>query len=84
MQTVYFYTKDHCPLCDEAEALLNLLQHEYSFHVEKRDIYTHDEWLEKYHLIIPVVVLNGEELNSNSMNYESLDAFLKKHLKHHS
>lgn len=28
----------------------------------ERDIYKNDEWLEKYHLAIPVVEMDGEEV----------------------
>src|SRR5699024_2726548 len=39
MLQVYFYTKTHCPLCKDAKALLLLLQHDYPFDLEERDIY---------------------------------------------
>lgn len=57
---VRFYTRTQCPLCEEAFILLKDLQKEYQFQLEEIDIYTDDELLEKYQLMIPVVELNGE------------------------
>lgn len=76
---VIFYTKEICSLCDDAEALLYMFQHEYQFDVEVRDIYTNNEWLEKYQLLIPLVELNGEQISCEEMGYDALDKLFKKH-----
>lgn len=81
MTRVLFYTKNKCQQCDEIDALLTVLQTEYQFKIERRDIYTNDEWLERYHLTIPVVEVNGESLNSNEITYETLEQLLKKQNK---
>ncbi|WP_106496716.1 glutaredoxin family protein [Lentibacillus sp. Marseille-P4043] len=78
MFNVIFYTKENCSLCEDAHSLLNLLQHDYSFTIEERDIYTNDEWLEKYQLLIPYVKINTTELNCEQINYDSLERVLKE------
>ena len=80
MKIVKFYTKNVCALCDEAEALLQLFQRDYPFEIEKRDIYTNDIWLERFHLNIPVIEMNGDFLDCETLNYETLESFLKKHV----
>src|SRR5699024_4600719 len=78
MLQVIFYTKDDCPLCDEAEALLLLLESDYNLSVEKRDIHTNDEWLERYQLQIPVIDINGKQLTCEEISYESLEQLIKE------
>ncbi|GGK03479.1 hypothetical protein GCM10007063_27110 [Lentibacillus kapialis] len=78
MQHIIFYTKENCPLCDEALAMLELLQHEYSFGIEQRDIYTNDEWLERYQLLIPVIHIGTVTLDCEQISYEALEHALRK------
>ncbi|GAA0589364.1 hypothetical protein GCM10009001_01590 [Virgibacillus siamensis] len=78
MRKLVFYTKENCPLCDNAKALLDLLHNEYSFDMEERDIYTNDVWLEKYQLAIPVVKINGIMLDCEQISYDSLEKALKE------
>ena len=78
MLQVYFYTKTHCPLCEDAKALLLLLQHDYPFDLEERDIYTNDAWLEAYQISIPVVEMNGKQLDATEINYDTLEHALKE------
>lgn len=77
---VIFYTKEVCSLCEDAKALLLMFQQDYSFEVEDRDIYSNDAWLEKYQLRIPVVEVNGKQIDCEEMNYETLEQFLKDNL----
>lgn len=76
MQNVIFYTKEGCSLCDEAEALLSLFQHKYPYQVEKRDIYSNDDWLMQYQLQIPVVEMNGKQLIGEQINYQAIEILL--------
>ncbi len=80
MKTVNFYTKEICSLCEEAEALLLMFQQDFSFNIEMRDIYTNDDWLEAYHLRIPVVEIGEEQIDCEEMNYDNLRRFLKQHM----
>lgn len=76
---VHFYTRKRCPLCDEARVLLDLFQNEYFLNIVEHDIEQDDELLEMYQLKIPVIVLNGDELDGNQINYDSLEQLFKKH-----
>ncbi|TMN21314.1 glutaredoxin family protein [Lentibacillus cibarius] len=77
MEHILFYTKQNCPLCDHARALLDLLRHDYSFRIEERDIYEKDEWLEEYQLLIPTVKIGDAELHCEEISYEALKRALK-------
>lgn len=72
MVHINFYTKEHCPLCDDALALVEVLQNDYSFTIEIRDIYSSDEWLEKYQLSIPIVSIDGTELDCTQISFKTL------------
>jgi glutaredoxin len=67
-----FYTKDHCSLCDLAEDLIELLKIDFDFEVEKVDIYQDDQLLEKYQLLIPVVEVDGKQVDVSGMDYNNL------------
>ncbi|MFD2761442.1 glutaredoxin family protein [Lentibacillus juripiscarius] len=81
MQHLLFYTKENCPLCDQVQAMLDILQHEYTFEIEVRDIYSRDEWLEEYQLLIPAVEIGGKALHCEEISYEVLEQALKKTTK---
>lgn len=55
------YTREKCPLCDKAKLVLEELQAEEGWEFETIDIYTDDELLERYGLMIPVIEW-GEEI----------------------
>ncbi|HLQ71266.1 MAG TPA: glutaredoxin family protein [Bacillota bacterium] len=75
---VHFYMKENCALCDDIKAQLWLLQQYYDFEIEERDIYTCDEWLMEYQLSIPVVELNGNQLDCESASYQTIEKLLKE------
>jgi glutaredoxin len=60
---INLYSKTNCPLCDKAKQVLQELQREFSFHINEIDIYQDDALLEKYQLMIPVVEIDGEEVD---------------------
>ncbi|WP_217588600.1 glutaredoxin family protein [Lentibacillus saliphilus] len=76
METVIVYTRTSCPLCEDAIALLHMLQLEYDIVIEERDIETNDEWLEAYQLVIPVVEVKGRQLNAQQINDDTLKQLL--------
>ncbi|MGM8366106.1 glutaredoxin family protein [Virgibacillus sp. W0181] len=78
MLQVVFYTKDNCSLCEEARAIILLLQKHYPFELEERDIYTKDEWLEEYQLLIPAVEMNDIRLNCEELTFETLEQALQE------
>lgn len=82
MVTLYFYTKKDCPLCEEGLVLLKHLQSAYSFQIEERDIYTRDEWLEKYQIRIPVVEdEQGTVLDEGILSIIHLQEYFMKNKK---
>lgn len=77
MFKIIFYTKDDCLLCDEALDMLFAFQDQYPFKIEERDIYTNDEWLLEYQIRIPVIEINGEQLDYEQLNMERLEQILQ-------
>lgn len=81
MATVIFYTKENCLLCDEALMYLKTLQHLHQFDIDVRDIYTNEQWLEKYHLVIPVIEVDNEQLFGNDISLTNMEQFLLNNIK---
>ncbi|RDW16567.1 glutaredoxin family protein [Oceanobacillus arenosus] len=78
MRKVTLYMKENCSLCMEAETLLSLFKKDYPYELEEKDIYEDDGLLEQYQLSIPVIELNGKQLNCEEMNYASIEKLLKE------
>ncbi|MGN7176076.1 NrdH-redoxin [Paenibacillus sp. FSL R5-0490] len=57
-----FYTRSRCPLCDKAKSVLVELEKEYEFTLIEKDIDESDDLTEKYGLMIPVVEIDGREV----------------------
>lgn len=68
-------------LCDEALNLVELIAIDYPVEIETIDIYTDDTLLEKYHVDIPVVKINDEELAGVELTYERIEQFIERHVK---
>ena len=66
--TITLYTRKICPLCDKAKDSLLELKEEWNFHLEEIDIETSDELTERYGLMIPVVLIDGEEAGYGFVN----------------
>ena len=66
MKNVIFYTRKNCLLCEEALELMETIKKLYPFELVVKDIYEEEIYLEKYHLMIPVVEIDEHVL------YESL------------
>ncbi|MDY7224041.1 glutaredoxin family protein [Halalkalibacterium halodurans] len=79
MLKVTFYSKEQCPLCDKGLAKMKRLKDEFSFDLEVVDIYEDDELLEKYQLMIPVVAINGEQVDYGMIDEQKVKTwFLEK------
>lgn len=61
---VVMYSKENCMLCNIARIYLEDLQEEFPIVIDEIDIYKDDELLEKYMLNIPLVEIDGEEVQS--------------------
>lgn len=75
--TLYFYMRENCPLCDEAEQLLEVLQLDYHFTIEKRNIEEDDQWLSQYQMEIPVVEIGEDILYGKDLNLHQLEKRIK-------
>jgi glutaredoxin len=54
------FTKENCCLCVEAKEILEQLHIEKNIIIEEIDIYSDDDLLEEYQLMIPVIKANGK------------------------
>ncbi len=66
---VIMYTGKNCGLCQKAKQILMELH--ISF--QEIDVYEDDALLEKYQLMIPVIAMNGEELQYGLIEKELLE-----------
>ncbi|WP_458411966.1 glutaredoxin family protein [Schinkia sp. CFF1] len=74
---VNLYTRTVCPLCDKAKSLLLDLAKEIPLVINEIDIYKDDELLEKYQLMIPVIEIDGEQVDYGMVEVETIRSFLK-------
>jgi glutaredoxin len=80
-KTVKLYSRPGCHLCESARVILEELQQQYHFTIEEINIDLDDELIEKYGIMIPVVVLDGEELQYGRINKTFIsEAFSRKNL----
>ncbi|MGA9289616.1 MAG: glutaredoxin family protein [Anaerobacillus sp.] len=72
VKTVNLYTKEACPLCEEAYDLLEALRQDVDFSLNTIDIYQDDQLLEKFMLMIPVVEIEGEIVGFGQISKKSV------------
>lgn len=77
MHTVTFYTKDGCPLCAEAEALLSEIKAAQDIQIEKIDITADKETFEKYKYEIPVIIFETGAMLSGRIERDEITECLK-------
>lgn len=73
-----FYTRNGCHLCDKAMDIIFDLQNEFEFTIEERNIEEKDEWTERYGLMIPVVIINGKEVQYGPIDRATISGALKE------
>ena len=56
------YGRSYCHLCDDLLAALNELRGEQDFEVEVRDVDANPGWVERYDQLVPVLLLDDEEI----------------------
>lgn len=76
--TLTFYTRKRCPLCDKAKAVIEEIEKEYDFYFVEKDIDESDELTEKYGIMIPVVEIDGEEVEYGHINKNVISNRLQK------
>lgn len=78
MTVVRLYTRKACPLCDKAKEILLELQKEQSFKYIEIDIAESDHLTEKYGLIIPVVEVEGKEVQYGKIDKRFIQSYFTK------
>ncbi|NGP45321.1 glutaredoxin family protein [Bacillaceae bacterium SIJ1] len=78
MKELILYTRPACGLCEDAEAMLSILQQEYEFKLSKINIEDDDRLLEKFHLEIPVLVSHGHIIAKGSISWDDVERLLKE------
>jgi glutaredoxin len=72
MLEVTVMSKIDCPLCDKALDKLKPLKNEFDFTITIKDIYKDDVLLEKYQIMIPVILINDEEVDFGQISKEKV------------
>ncbi len=78
MMKLKLYGKENCSLCDQAKVTLEMLQQDYLFEIEEINIYNDDVLLEAYHLMIPVIQHEDTIVDSELIDMEKIENYLKK------
>ncbi|NSL53165.1 glutaredoxin family protein [Bacillus sp. P2(2020)] len=73
---VNLYTRTVCPLCEKAKDQLLKLAQQFPLVINEIDIYQNDRLLEKYHLMIPVVEIDGKEIDYGMIDVETIRRYL--------
>ncbi|MFK4997276.1 glutaredoxin family protein [Bacillus sp. N9] len=76
---INFYTRHQCQLCKDALLLLSLIQVDIPFQIKEINIDESDELTEKYGVMIPVVEMNGEIIQSGVIDPTVIEEQLQKH-----
>lgn len=72
------YSREKCPLCDKAKIILNELAIEMGISYREIDIYSDDDLLERFGLMIPVLEWQGEIIQYGNIDKDSLIHQFKK------
>ncbi|NMD68918.1 glutaredoxin family protein [Bacillus sp. DNRA2] len=75
---ITLYSREKCHLCEDAKAAISDLQSEFDFILEEVDIDTEDRLTELYGLMIPVVVMDGEEVQYGQVDKNVIRKRLQK------
>lgn len=77
-QTVTLFTRKGCHLCEKAKEVIEVLHGRFDFIYEELDIEEKDEWIERYGLMIPVVMMDGKEIQYGQIDKTTLIKALSK------
>ncbi|MDQ0413385.1 glutaredoxin family protein [Mesobacillus stamsii] len=79
---VKLYSRPRCHLCENARQILEELQQNWNFTIEEINIDDDSELVEKYGITIPVIKLDGEELQNGIITKKFInEAFSRKNLE---
>ncbi|XP_044513542.1 glutaredoxin-like protein C5orf63 homolog isoform X2 [Gracilinanus agilis] len=72
------FTKDLCPLCDEAKEVLKPLKDRFILQEVDITLPENSAWYDRYKFDIPVFHLNGQFLMMHRVNFSKLEKQLRK------
>ncbi|KAM4709958.1 glutaredoxin-like protein C5orf63 homolog [Discoglossus pictus] len=72
------FTKDPCPLCEEAKEMLAPYMHRFILEQVDITLPENSAWYERYKYDIPVFHLNGQFLMMHRVNFKKLEKYLEK------
>lgn len=75
---VTLYTRAHCPLCDEARALLHGLAGNLGFTIEAVDIDADPALRSRYNYAVPVIAVADEEIARAPIRPAALEESLRE------
>ncbi|KAF7250302.1 hypothetical protein EYD10_04003 [Varanus komodoensis] len=78
LPVLMLFTKNPCPLCDEAKAALEPYKHKFILQEVDITLPDHSAWFEKYKYDIPVFHLNGQFLMKHQVDIQKLENELCK------
>ncbi len=77
-KTVTLFTRKGCHLCEKAKERIANLQKSIDFIYEENNIDEKEEWTEEYGLIIPVVMIDGKEVQYGQIDIITISKALSK------
>ncbi|WP_210365306.1 glutaredoxin family protein [Bacillus sp. REN3] len=79
---VRLYSRPRCHLCDTAREILEDLQQQWLFQIEEINIDLDDELVERYGIMIPVIELDGEEIQYGRVDKKFMsEAFSRRNVE---
>lgn len=78
MPVIKLYTRKVCPLCVQAKEILLELKKDYDFQLVEMDISYSDRLTEMYGLMIPVVEIDGVEVQYGKVNKNVIKNYINK------
>ncbi|XP_030248111.1 glutaredoxin-like protein C5orf63 homolog [Sparus aurata] len=77
LPTLTLFTKDPCPLCDEAKEVLEPFRHRFVLQQVDITVPENSVWFDRYRWDIPVFHLNGQFVMKHRVDVVLLDKLLQ-------
>ncbi|GAA6234147.1 glutaredoxin-like protein C5orf63 homolog [Lates japonicus] len=77
LPTLTLFTKDPCPLCDEAKEVLEPLKHRFVLQQVDISLPENKVWWDRYRWDIPVFHLNGQFVMKHQVDVALMDKLLQ-------
>ncbi|XP_072304571.1 glutaredoxin-like protein C5orf63 homolog [Eucyclogobius newberryi] len=78
LPVITLFTKDPCPLCDEAKQLLQPFRHRFDLQMVDISKPEHKQFWDLYRFHIPVFHFNGTEIMRHRLDPEKLEQILDR------